>query len=102
MAEPVCVVPAGDWTGEGAVWHAEEEALYWVDITRFLIHRYDPATKATWSWFFSEPPTALGLDRPAGHPARRHRRKGDPLAAGERRPRRFRQPREELAPCPPE
>ena len=65
MVEPVCVVPAGDWTGEGAVWHAGEQALYWVDISRFLIHRFDPATKATWSWLFAEPPTALGLtDRP--------------------------------------
>lgn len=61
MAEPVCIVPAGDWTGEGAVWHAEEQALYWVDISRFLIHRYDPESKATWSWIFAEPPTTLGL-----------------------------------------
>jgi sugar lactone lactonase YvrE len=65
MAEPACVVPAGDRTGEGAVWHAEEKALYWVDITRFLIHRYDPEAGTLKSWFFSEPPTALGLtDRP--------------------------------------
>jgi sugar lactone lactonase YvrE len=65
MAEPVCLVPSGDWTGEGAVWHAEENALYWVDINRFLIHRLDLATLATRSWFFAEPPTAIGLtDRP--------------------------------------
>lgn len=61
MAEVVCLVPAGDWTGEGAVWHADEQALYWVDISRFLIHRYDPASKATWSWLFDEPPTTLVL-----------------------------------------
>ena len=42
MVEPVCIVPAGDRTGEGAVWHAEEKAVFWADITRFLIHRYDP------------------------------------------------------------
>jgi sugar lactone lactonase YvrE len=61
MMEPVCVVPAGDWTGEGALWHAAERTLYWVDINRFLIHRYDPATRAVHTWFFPEPPTAIGL-----------------------------------------
>jgi sugar lactone lactonase YvrE len=61
MAEPVCIVPAGDRTGEGAVWHAVEQALYWADINRFLIHRLDPATGAVKSWFFAEPPTALAL-----------------------------------------
>jgi sugar lactone lactonase YvrE len=46
MGEVECLVPAGDWTGEGAVWHEGEQALYWVDISRFLIHRYDPASRA--------------------------------------------------------
>lgn len=61
MAEPICVVPAGDWTGEGAVWHAGEAALYWVDINRFLIHRFEPAGGNVRTWFFDEPVTALGL-----------------------------------------
>ena len=65
MGDPRCLVPAGDGTGEGAVWHEGEQALYWVDISRFLIHRYDPASRATWNWFFDEPPTTLALtDRP--------------------------------------
>jgi sugar lactone lactonase YvrE len=61
MAKPICVVPAGDWTGEGAVWHAGERALYWVDINRFLIHRFDTQTGNVRTWFFSEPPVALAL-----------------------------------------
>ena len=61
MAEAICVVPAGDWTGEGAVWHAQERALYWVDINRFLIHRLDTQTGNVKSWSFTEPPTALAL-----------------------------------------
>lgn len=61
MAEVKCVVPAGDWTGEGAVWHAGENALYWVDICRFLIHRHDPASMETRTWFFDQPPVALAL-----------------------------------------
>jgi sugar lactone lactonase YvrE len=61
MVEPVCVAPTGDWTGEGAVWHAEEKALYWVDIQRFLIHRLDTESASVASWFFADPPTALAL-----------------------------------------
>ncbi len=65
MADVECLVPAGDWTGEGAVWHAGEKALYWVDISRFLVHRFDSGQKSTRTWFFDRPPTALALtDRP--------------------------------------
>jgi sugar lactone lactonase YvrE len=59
--EPYCVVPAGDWCGEGPLWNPDEQALYWVDINRFLIHRLDPATDAVKTWMFDEPVTALAL-----------------------------------------
>ena len=65
MHSPLCVVPSGDATGEGAVWHALHKALYWVDINRFLIHRFEPETGNVRNWLFSEPAVALGLtDRP--------------------------------------
>ena len=68
MSEPKCIVPAGDGTGEGALWSAGENALYWVDITRFLIHRMDYASRATQSWFFDQPVAAIGLtSRPDTH-----------------------------------
>ena len=61
----MCASPAADWCGEGLTWHPEEQAVYWVDINRFLIHRYDPGNGCTKSWFFDEPVTTLGLtDRP--------------------------------------
>ncbi|MFT0892836.1 SMP-30/gluconolactonase/LRE family protein [Pseudochelatococcus sp. G4_1912] len=56
-----CVAPAGDRCGEGAVWHPSEKAVYWTDINRFLIHRYDEETDAVNSWFFDEPVVALAL-----------------------------------------
>lgn len=56
-----CAVPAGDRCGEGAVWHDFEQALYWVDINRFLIHRFDPSTGNVCTWQFSEPVIALTL-----------------------------------------
>jgi sugar lactone lactonase YvrE len=57
----VCVAPVGDHCGEGAVWHAGEKALYWTDINRFLIHRFDEATHSVRTWMFDEPVTALTL-----------------------------------------
>jgi sugar lactone lactonase YvrE len=35
--------------------------LYWTDINRFLIHRYDPADGDVQTWTFQEPVTALAL-----------------------------------------
>jgi len=61
MPQPVCVAPVGDICGEGAVWHAAENALYWTDINRFLIHRFDADSGSVKTWFFDEPVTAMIL-----------------------------------------
>jgi len=58
---PVCCAPTGDRCGEGILWHPGEAAIYWTDINRFLIHRFDPETQAVKSWFFEEPVTAVLL-----------------------------------------
>lgn len=55
------VVPAGDICGEGAVWHPEQNALYWTDINRFLVHRFDAGNQATNTWIFEEPVIAVNL-----------------------------------------
>jgi sugar lactone lactonase YvrE len=55
------VVPAGDICGEGAVWHAQQDALYWTDINRFLLHRLEPASGTVQTWFFDEPVTSANL-----------------------------------------
>jgi sugar lactone lactonase YvrE len=56
-----CVAPTGDICGEGAVWHLEERALYWTDINRFLVHRFEPHSQTTLTWFFEEPVTSVNL-----------------------------------------
>src|SRR5579863_4346343 len=56
-----CVVPTGDICGEGAVWHSEQRALYWTDINRFLVHRFEPHSQTTQTWFFEEPVTSVNL-----------------------------------------
>lgn len=65
IAKPICAAATGDVCGEGAVWHAEHEALYWTDINRFLVHRLSPKDQCVRTWFFEEPVTAVALtDRP--------------------------------------
>ncbi|MCB2011331.1 MAG: SMP-30/gluconolactonase/LRE family protein [Geminicoccaceae bacterium] len=59
--EPRCLVAQGDWCGEGATWSADEGAIYWTDINRFLIHRHHLQDGATRSWVFDEPVVALSL-----------------------------------------
>jgi sugar lactone lactonase YvrE len=61
IGKPVCVAPTGDRCGEGAVWHEGESALYWCDINRCLIHRFDEKDRHVKSWLFEEPVTALAL-----------------------------------------
>lgn len=61
VMQPHCIVPTGDRCGEGVVWHQGEQALYWTDINRFLVHRLDVASNSVRSWFFEEPVTTIGL-----------------------------------------
>lgn len=56
---PRCFVPAGDRNGEGAIWHAAHQAIYWTDVNRFLVHRVTIADGLVASWFFEEPVVGL-------------------------------------------
>jgi sugar lactone lactonase YvrE len=66
LHEPRCVAPTGDTVGEGAVWCAEEAAVYWTDINRFLVHRFEPASASVRNWLFDEPVVALALSTEPG------------------------------------
>ena len=44
MSEIVCVVDCQNSLGEGPVWLADEQKLYWVDIEKAEMWRYDPET----------------------------------------------------------
>ena len=44
------VLDARNATGESPVWHATEQALYWVDIPARRLHRLDPSTGAHTHW----------------------------------------------------
>jgi len=60
-SEPLCCAPVGDRCGEGVLWHPAEQAVYWTDISRFLIHRFDPADASVKSWIFDEVVSAVLL-----------------------------------------
>lgn len=50
MSDIECVWPIGAVLGEGPVWSATEQALWFVDIKAPAIHRYHPASGAQHSW----------------------------------------------------
>jgi D-xylonolactonase len=59
LGEPECIWPAAATLGEGAVWSPREQALYWVDILGFRLHRWRPADAAQSTWTFDEEISAL-------------------------------------------
>lgn len=61
-----CLVPSDDVCGEGLTWDASADSLYWCDINRFLIHRFDLARRTRHSWSFDEPVVALSLTKEPG------------------------------------
>ena len=45
--------------GEGPVWHATSGCLFWVDIMRGLVHRYEPSTGITRTYPVGQPVGAV-------------------------------------------
>ena len=56
-----CLAPTGDWCGEAPVWNEAQQALYWTDINRCLIHSFRLKDGSVRTWFLPEPVTALAL-----------------------------------------
>jgi sugar lactone lactonase YvrE len=54
MTDVACALPAGALLGEGALWDAAEQRLYWVDIKRREVHRFDPARRHDERWAVAE------------------------------------------------
>jgi len=53
--EPEIVADFQCETGEGPVWHAAEQRLYWVDIPQSRLFRYDPASGQSEKFDTGEP-----------------------------------------------
>jgi D-xylonolactonase len=54
-----CLWPAGAVLGEGPVWSARRQALFWVDILGRKLHRYTPQGGLMRTWSFDEEISAL-------------------------------------------
>jgi sugar lactone lactonase YvrE len=50
-----------DICGEGCVWHPQQNAIFWADINRGLLHRQSLTTDAVETWRFDQPVTAVAL-----------------------------------------
>jgi xylono-1,5-lactonase len=62
MTEPASVLAVQATLGEGPVWVARDEALYFVDIKQHRVHRFRPATGGLESW---DAPAQVGWVLPA-------------------------------------
>jgi D-xylonolactonase len=54
MDAPRCIWPAEAMLGEGTLWSAREQALYWVDILGKRLHRCRNDGGGRQSWDFDE------------------------------------------------
>lgn len=66
MSHVTCVLDARAMLGEGPVWCPSERALYWVDIRKPALHRFEPGTGATRSWPMPEEIGSFALRRGGG------------------------------------
>lgn len=64
--EAVLALRADAIVGESPVWSASENLLYWVDITRGVIHRNDPKNGLDEKFKVPQPVSALGLREKGG------------------------------------
>ena len=55
-----------DILGESPVWSTREQALYWVDIRRKLVRRYQPAQRKSDQWSMNETPGSVALRASGG------------------------------------
>jgi D-xylonolactonase len=62
MSDPVSVWDVGAELGEGPVWVERDRALWFTDIKRRKIHRYDPLSRGKRSW---DAPEQIGFLLPA-------------------------------------
>jgi len=54
-----CLAQTADICGEGVLFHAAHNAVYWTDINRCLIHRLALASMHLQTWDFDQPVTTL-------------------------------------------
>lgn len=66
VVEVACVLDAKALLGEGPVWDVAEAALYWVDIKRQEVHRFDPRSGRDQTWRVPEDVGSLAVRERGG------------------------------------
>lgn len=66
MSAVKCVWEIEASLGEGPVWVAQEQAVYWVDIFQNKVHRYSHPDGIQKTWTFDEPVTSLSARAKGG------------------------------------
>ncbi len=66
MTDIVCALDAKALLGEGQLWDPAAQRLYWVDIKRRLLHRFDPASGGDESWSTPEDVGSLAVRAKGG------------------------------------
>lgn len=61
-----CIFDQPSSLGESPLWHIEEQALYWVDIEKPALHRFDPKTKQHRMWPMPTSIACIGLHEKNG------------------------------------
>lgn len=65
-ADVTCVVDAKNILGEGPIWCPVEQVLYWIDISKPSLNRFDPRTGAVNTWELPKPPGSFALRKGGG------------------------------------
>ncbi|MAT97743.1 MAG: hypothetical protein CL608_11410 [Anaerolineaceae bacterium] len=66
MSEINCIWQIPAQLGEGPLWVADENALYWVDIIGKRVHRLMPDSGERRTWIFDQPVTNLAVRQSGG------------------------------------
>jgi sugar lactone lactonase YvrE len=66
QAHPTCVLDCENELGECPIWCPTDQVLWWIDVARPTLWRFDPASGAQDSWSLPKPPTAIAMRRRGG------------------------------------
>jgi L-arabinonolactonase len=64
--EATCIVDCRNVLGEGALWCAREQKLWWIDIASPSLWSFDQATQQVEHWRLPKPPGSFALRRQGG------------------------------------
>ena len=66
MSDVTCIWEIPARLGEGPLWVEAENALYWVDILSYQVHRFSLDSGAKRTWTFDQPVTSLAVRQSGG------------------------------------